>query len=211
MEKRNIKEKRDESVRSIMEAATGVFADAGFAGARMEEIAKRAGVNKAMIYYRIGDKKALYTKVLHEVFGAAAERISKIIKDENTPEAKLIAYLRGLAGTMENHPSMPFIILREMASKGLQLNKVIANDLLSILSTVGEILDDGVKKGVFIPTDPLTMHLLVIGVMVLFRVTMPMRETFASLFPDNIKGPEMKSFDDFLQELEGIVLRAVRV
>ena len=47
-----------------------------------------AGVNKAMIYYRIGDKKALYAKVLHEVIGDTAERIACNIKEDQSPEEK---------------------------------------------------------------------------------------------------------------------------
>lgn len=205
-----MKEKRDETVRNILDAATDVFADAGFAGARMDEIARRAGVNKAMIYYRIGDKEALYTKVLHDVFGAATERISKSIKDEYPPEKKMRTYIKSLANTLESHPSMPYIIMREMAARGQQLNQVIARDFLSILGMVGKIIDDGVRKGVFIRTDPLTLHLMIIGVMVLFKTSMPMREIFSSLLPEKLKGLEKRTFHEMVQELGEMVLRTVR-
>ena len=62
-----LKEKRDESIRRILDAAMESFAKLGFAGARIDDIAKKAEVNKAMIYYRIGDKKRLYQEVLHYV------------------------------------------------------------------------------------------------------------------------------------------------
>ncbi len=210
MDKKHIREKRDESIRSILDAATEVFADAGFAGARMDEIARRAGVNKAMIYYRIGDKEALYTKVLHEVFGAATEHISKSIKEESPPDEKMRTYITSLASTLESHPSMPYIIMREMASRGRQLNEVIAGDLLNILAIVGEIIDEGVKKGVFMRINPLTLHLMIIGVMILFKASTPMRETFSLLLPDKLKRLEKSSFNDLVLELEEMVLRAVR-
>ena len=209
MGKKNLKEKRNQSIRNILEAATEVFADVGFAGARMDEIAKRAGVNKAMIYYRIGDKKALYTKVLHEVFGAAAERIWSNIKEEYTPEEKLKAYLASLADTLENHPSMPYIVMREMASREHQLNEVVAKDLMSILVIVRKILDDGIRKGAFVRVDPLTLHLMIIGVMILFKASTTMREMFSSLIPDKLKYIEKRSFQDMVRELEQVVLRAV--
>jgi AcrR family transcriptional regulator len=60
-----IREKRDESIRQILDAAMEVFAEAGYEGARVDEIARRAGINKAMVYYRIGDKKTLYQEVIH--------------------------------------------------------------------------------------------------------------------------------------------------
>jgi len=60
----------------ILDAATDIFAEAGFNGALMDEIARRAGVNKAMIYYHIGAKEALYAEVLHGVIGHVADSIS---------------------------------------------------------------------------------------------------------------------------------------
>ncbi|MCD6588326.1 MAG: helix-turn-helix transcriptional regulator, partial [Candidatus Fermentibacteraceae bacterium] len=49
--------------KSILDAAAEEFAEKGFSGARVDEIARRAGINKAMLYYRIGDKEELYRRV----------------------------------------------------------------------------------------------------------------------------------------------------
>ncbi len=65
-----------ETIDRIISAAKDVFAEKGFAGARVDEIAQRADVNKAALYYHIGDKKALYAEVIHRVIGAAAERLA---------------------------------------------------------------------------------------------------------------------------------------
>ena len=50
--------RKGETVTRILAAAKEVFAEVGFAGARVDEIARRADVNKASLYYHIGDKKA---------------------------------------------------------------------------------------------------------------------------------------------------------
>lgn len=47
----------DDTTRRIMDTAAEVFSEVGYAGARVDAIAKKANVNKAMIYYHIGDKK----------------------------------------------------------------------------------------------------------------------------------------------------------
>ena len=70
----------------ILDAATDIFAEAGFNGALMDEIARRAGVNKAMIYYHIGAKEALYAEVLHGVIGHVADSISACIETGATPK-----------------------------------------------------------------------------------------------------------------------------
>ena len=49
----------------ILKAARAVFAERGYSGARMDEIACRAGEKKATIYYQIWDKFTLYAGVIH--------------------------------------------------------------------------------------------------------------------------------------------------
>ena len=48
----------------LLQSATEIFAEHGFAGARVDEIAERAGVNKSLIYAYYGDKEGLYRAVL---------------------------------------------------------------------------------------------------------------------------------------------------
>jgi len=51
--------KRQETTERIISAAMAVFSRDGFNGARVDEIAREAGVNKATLYYHVGDKEAL--------------------------------------------------------------------------------------------------------------------------------------------------------
>ncbi len=50
--------------KTILKAAARVFAEKGWSGARVDEIAAEAGLNKAMLYYRVGDKEELYRRVV---------------------------------------------------------------------------------------------------------------------------------------------------
>ncbi|MBD3278576.1 MAG: TetR family transcriptional regulator, partial [Candidatus Aegiribacteria sp.] len=50
--------------KAILEAAASVFAEKGWAGARVDAIASEAGLNKAMLYYRVGGKEELYRRVV---------------------------------------------------------------------------------------------------------------------------------------------------
>ena len=77
----------------ILEAARGVFAERGYSGARMDEIAGRAGVNKATLYYQIGDKDTLYAGVIHQVLGDVASKIAAAVEGAGHPRDKLAAYI----------------------------------------------------------------------------------------------------------------------
>jgi TetR/AcrR family transcriptional regulator len=205
-----IKEKRDESVRRILDAAMEVFAEVGYEGARVDEIAKRAGVNKAMIYYRIGDKKTLYEEVIHNVFGDIVERISENIQDEFSPEEKFKIYIANIANTMSQHPSFPRIMMREVASGWTNFSEAVIKDIAGILVLIKGIIDDGVKKGVFIDINPIIVHLMAIGTMLLFNLSMPVRKNFYHLLDGKVNVPDNESFDNIVPQIQRVMLRALK-
>ena len=69
----------------ILAAAAAEFADRGFAGARVDRIARRARVNKAMLYYHFGSKQRLYRTLLRRVFTLAGERLLRIAGGTDSP------------------------------------------------------------------------------------------------------------------------------
>jgi TetR/AcrR family transcriptional regulator len=79
----------DVNKRQILAAATDAFARDGYGGARINEIARRAGTNKRMLYHYFGGKEGLYTAVLEGAYAAfrAAERRLSI--DDLPPETGL--------------------------------------------------------------------------------------------------------------------------
>lgn len=206
-----LKERRDESVRRILEAAMAVFAEEGYSGARVDEIARRAGLNKAMIYYRIGDKKTLYTEVIHSLFGEIGSAIQGNIPENTEPEEKLKAYIRGLTKTIAEHPFLPGIMMRELASGGGNISEVVAEDFAEILAVPGNILFEGVKKGTFIEINPMIIHMMIVGFMMFFRTTEPVRKRYASMLPDTVKGINDKSISDGMKEIERLILKAIKI
>ena len=210
MKDNKIMERRDESVRRILEAAMETFAEVGYEGARVDEIAKRAGVNKAMIYYRIGDKKTLYEEVLHDVFGNTVERISENIQDDLSPEEKFKIYIANLAKTMEQHPCFPRIMMREVASGWTHFSEAVVKDIAGILVIIRTIIDEGIKKGVFIDINPVVVHFMVIGTMLLFNLSMPVREKFYHLFEGKIDTLNKDSLINIVPEIQGMILRALK-
>ena len=200
-----IREKKDESIRRILDAAIEVFSEMGYSGARVDEIAKRAGINKAMIYYRIGDKKKLYIEVLHNLFGDIALRISKNISEKADPEEKLKQYIKNIAGTIAEHPHLPGIMMRELASGGSNVNESITKDFVDILAIPKEILEEGKMRNVFIDANPMVVHMMVVGFMMFFRTTKPVRDQY-------LKNDLSKmSIKEGMAEIERLILRALRV
>jgi TetR/AcrR family transcriptional regulator len=78
----------DRTRRQILEAALKEFSRNGFAGARVDAIARNAKINKRMLYHYFGDKKGLFRAVLHH---KTEERIKKVAA--KTPESKTASIL----------------------------------------------------------------------------------------------------------------------
>jgi TetR/AcrR family transcriptional regulator len=134
----------------------------------MDRIAAEAGVNKAALYYHVGNKQALYTAVLHSVFVTTTDKLRESISSERLPEAKLTAYVRNFIQTVEENPAIPPIMLRELAAGGRSFPPIIVEDFLQIISLLDSILVEGVEQGDFIPMNPLLLHLMIIGPVALY-------------------------------------------
>ena len=207
-----LKDRRSQTVERILEAATKEFSGAGFAGARVDEIAKIAGVNKATIYYHIGDKQALYAQVIHHLFGNAVERFNRNISEAQSPEEKLRSFIQTIAGLIDQHPELAAIMLREQASGGKHFPATVAQDLARILGILTEILEDGARSGAFIKTVPLIVHMMIIGAIVFFKMSSPIRAKFAPLAATFDKFDKMSANvnGEAPAEIEMLILNAVK-
>ncbi len=202
-------EKRDSTIRSILDAAADNFAQSGFEGARMDKIAAQAKVNKAMIYYHVGDKKALYARVLHDIIGGAAARFKETIGQLRTPEEKLKTMIHAVALTMDQHPCLAPIMLREQASGGRDLPEVIALDFAGIVTILADILDQGARQGVFIRTTPFIVHSMITGGMLFYKGSFPIRSRH-TVFPETVQKLGGDLAGDTAKEIETLVLKAIR-
>ena len=202
--------KKQTTVDQILSAALQVFAESGFEGARIDEIASRAGVNKAMIYYHIGDKQALYDRVLNDVFSDTATRVTESVARVDAPVKKLRAYIRSVAATFDRQPLLPPIMMRELASGGHNLPAQAAADMLRVLDTVSVILKQGRKQKVFVRIEPLVFHLMVVGTMTYIRSSRPVRQRLADLADHTVLASDSEDETAHLAGFEKLALRAIR-
>lgn len=200
--------KKGKTMARILEAAKDEFAEKGFAGARVDEIARRAGVNKATLYYHIGDKDALYAGAIHDVIGMAAQRLAADIVNTGTPEEKIRTYLKTLIKTFDENPQMPRMMMREMASGGQSLPGVFFQDLFSIFRVLSAILEEGREKDVFVDTFPLLVHFMAIGTTVIYKTVVPVLLASEHV-PDEMKRLGTDMSGAAAREIEKLILKAI--
>lgn len=193
----------------IFTAARAVFAENGYNGTHMDEIARRAGVNKATLYYQIGDKDTLYANVIHQVLGSIAGEIAKAVAQAARPEEKLAAYIHAIASAVEKNPELPSIMLREVASDGAHLPRIVAEDMASVLTLLAGVLDDGKKKGFFTDVAPFLLHCMIMGATLMYQKVSPIKDRQLWL-PADVKRYDKKLTGSLGEEVAKLVLRAVK-
>jgi AcrR family transcriptional regulator len=176
----------------ILDVATREFADQGFAGARVDEIAARTRTTKRMIYYYFESKEQLYIEVLERAYARirAAER--EVDVDHLDPRAAI----RRLAElTFDHHDSHPeFIRLVSIENihhaEHMAKSKQLATLKNPVIELIGRILARGRAEALFrSDIDPIDVHMM-ISAFCVFRVAN--RHTFRTLFERDLSDPDRR-------------------
>src|SRR5690606_40702738 len=98
----------------IFEAAFKVFQSKGFTGARMQEIADEAGINKAMLHYFFRSKEKLFEAVFMKAFGKLAPQINEIFNSDDDLFEKIRKFTASYITFVIEYPFLPQFIIQEM-------------------------------------------------------------------------------------------------
>jgi TetR/AcrR family transcriptional regulator len=169
------------SRRRLLAAAVHEFAARGFDGAKVDRIARRARVNKAMVYYHFRHKADLYRAVLLERFGAIADHVAVVRADGGTPDDQLRRFVATIADLIGGWPELPGIWLREMADGGRHVDAEVMAALRRVVDTLAAILNAGARDGRFAPAQPLVVQMGIVGPLLLFAASAPLRARLASV------------------------------
>jgi AcrR family transcriptional regulator len=178
--------------REILEVATREFAERGYAGARVDEIAAQMRTTKRMIYYYFGGKEQLYVAVLE----AAYSRIRSAEREAQVDHLEPRAAIRRLAElTFDHHEANPdFIRLVsiENVHRAEHIAKFSSFGHLNspAIELIGRILERGRAEGIFRrDVDAVDVHMLISSFCV-FRVAN--RHTFGTIFDRDLLDPDRR-------------------
>ena len=159
----------------ILAAACDEFGAHGFDATTVDRIARRARVNKAMIYYHFSNKRALYTSIIRDVFTPITERVRAAVAEEVTPDEKLNRVIETLVRSVDGSTYFLPVFLREVADGGAHLGPEELALLAGLFAAVSGVVADGARQHVFRPMHPALAHFTIIGPLVMFRATAPVR------------------------------------
>ncbi|MGO0123431.1 TetR/AcrR family transcriptional regulator [Desulfothermobacter acidiphilus] len=133
----------------ILAAAEELFAARGIEGARVDEIARRAGVNKRMIYHYFGSKEGLYRSVLEANHARALEAGRSALRRPLGLQERVAEAIRSYFHFLARHPNYPRLMAWEALQGGEHARQVLAQLRRDLLPELREVLEEGVREGAF--------------------------------------------------------------
>jgi len=169
---------------AILKAAMQEFASEGVAGARTDQIARAAGVNKALLYYYFKDKEALYGAVVDNIFEGMRDRLLAVLDSDRPPREKIMQYVATHFDYIASSPHYPRVVQQEMMRAGRKksphLKRIALNNFVPILARLSKVFEEGMQSGDFRRVNVRSFVVCMVGSIVHYFNTVP----FASAFGD---------------------------
>ena len=196
----------------ILEAARKVFQKSGLGGARMQQIADEAGINKASLHYYYRSKDKLFQAVFQEDFRRFMIPLSGILfrETELTVEERITTFVRSFLRTLIENPHLPLFVIHELTRNPDRLLDMVQGR--SVHMEEGDGLDygkrepdlflrqirDGIEKGQYHKVIPEQYVISIIGMCVYPSIARPIIRHWLRKDDDQ--------YNEFLEERQSEVI-----
>lgn len=146
----------------LLRAAGALMTERGTIDVSLSEIAKRSGLNSALVKYYFGNKNGLLLALLNDVIGRGLHQMRDLLDMDVHPIDKLKLHVRGIIAVYFRYPFVNRLIhfMFEDAELGPQVAEAISKPLAD---TQRQLLEQGIAAGYLKPIDPMMFYFLVLG------------------------------------------------
>jgi TetR/AcrR family transcriptional regulator len=150
----------------IFNAARIVFQKKGFAGARMQEIADEAGINKAMLHYCFKNKQLLFEAVFMNAFSQLAPQINEIFNSSDTLFDKIKKFTHSYISFVILNPYLPQFVIQEMNNNPAFVMSFLKNANRPNPTLLITQIEQEIAQGIIKPIDPKQLLMNIISLTV---------------------------------------------
>jgi TetR/AcrR family transcriptional regulator len=197
------------SKEKIIKAAITEFALKGLAGARVDEVARRSGVNKTLLYQYVGNKDDLFTAALEAAYQSIRERQKEFIARQMDPETGVRQLVHLLMSIWVEHQDYGKLLASENfhGGKHVKRSKLIGEMYGQLVDALTDLLKRGAAQGVFRANiDPVDLY---ISISSLSAYYVAHQHTLNAIFHIDVLQPRrLQQREDHIAEM---ILRFVRL
>jgi AcrR family transcriptional regulator len=149
----------------IVAEATRLFAERGYEGTSMGDLAERVGLRKASLFHHFESKDTLYATVLSQLLEGVEGAILGAASAEGSFVDRLDALSDAITGMLGARPHAARLLIREAMDWGPVMREQLAGNIQTVLSAAVEFARAGQRAGVFNPAlDPKHLVISLIGI-----------------------------------------------
>jgi len=190
----------------ILEAAKKIFQEQGFAGARMQEIADEAGINKSMLHYYFRSKDKLFQKVFQESVRQFFPVIFNVLASDLALVSKIEKLVETYYDIFREHPHLPRFVIHEMNQHPNRFKEFIKEAGIEVPAKFIKQIRAEVEAGEMKPIQPQEFIINTIGLCVFPVIAKPMIETVFQMDDEQYR----QFLEKRKKELPTFILNAVK-
>jgi len=198
-------EKDGTSEQEILKAAREVFRRKGFSGAKMDEIATEAGINKALLHYYFRSKQNLFDQVFEEAVATLFPKLIATLQSDLPLDMKIYRIVDYYMNTISRNRDIPLFVLSEIRQNPEHLLMLVKDKGMD-LTIIKNQLKEEAEKGNIRPTSVATFFSNLMGLILFPFITEPVIRGITQMSD--------KEFDLFLEErkreLPSIILKTIK-
>ena len=162
--------------KKILDAARDVFIRKGMDGARMQEIADEAGINKSLLHYYFRSKQKLFEAIFRDAFGLLIPELMKIFREEGPLLSKVDRVVDRYITVMSNNPFLPQFLIGEINRDPDKFVRILHDSGIDP-KFLQEVIDKEVKAGNINPIKAADLIPNMIGMVIMPFAGRPLFQT----------------------------------
>ncbi len=191
---------------TIFNAAKEEFIEKGFDGTRMQEIAVRAGINKALLHYYYRTKEKLFDAIFDKVFKSFMPGVFEVMQSDAPLFHKIEVFIFSYLTLIYENPHIPSFIIHELNRNPERLAGLFGNVMETVKNKgfikFSEAIKKEVELGNIIPIEP---EQLIVNIIALCIFPVVARPILQGVIFDNDK----KRYSEFLENRKAEVAKFV--
>lgn len=145
--------KTENTETEILIAAKEIFQQKGMAGARMQEIADKAKINKALLHYYYRSKQLLFEAVFKSAFSLLAPQLNKVLNDDSDLFEKIRKFTENYVSFVIKHPYLPNFVVQELNKNPEFVQKLRSEKNFPSIEKFKLQVSDAINQGIIKPIE----------------------------------------------------------
>ena len=191
----------------ILTAAKSIFQRKGMIGARMQEIADEAGINKAMLHYYYRSKQLLFEAVFKKAFSLLAPQLNEVMNSDDSIFDKVKNFTHNYISFVIKHPYLPNFIIQELNRNPEFIQKLMTEKHFPSIDKFRTQINEKVAEGVLRPIKAEQLFINILALNIFPFIAKPLLQSII-----NANDTEYKQLmEERKTEVANFIINAIKI